>query len=106
MAAMKYKVFFDEDTCRVILWEGLAPGDEAEAVECKNFTPSSAQVEGDWAQGGKVSIEGSCGGKFMPDVSFTFNGVKKLQSDYLSVRPAVSGPAGLKANVYILGRRG
>lgn len=96
------KAIFESDRCKVYLWEGVTPDAPGEPLYCDTFTPRAVQVEGDFT---RAYLDASCGGEWEPVVSAPMDGIAKVDTEALKVRPRIDGAEGMSAKFWITVRR-
>ena len=100
--SVKPQVIYESDRCKVYLWDGVTPGDPGEALSCDTFTPREVQVEGYFM---RAFLDASCGGGWEPVVSMPLDGMARVDTEALKVRPRIEGAEGMKVKFWLVVRR-
>ena len=93
---------FESDRCKMYVWDGVTPDAPGESLTCDIFTPRAVQVEGDFT---RAYLDASCGGAWEPVVSMPMDGIAKVDTEALKVRPRIEGAEGMKAKYFLVVRR-
>lgn len=93
---------FESDRCKVYLWDGVTPDAPGEPLSCDIFTARAVQVEGDFT---RAFLDASCGGEWEAVVSVSMDGIVKVDTEALKVRPRIEGSEGMAAKFYLVSRR-
>lgn len=99
---VKPQAIYESDRCKVHLWDGVTPDDPGESLSCDTFTPREVQVEGNFT---RAFLDASCGGEWEPAVSISLDGISKIHTEALKVRPRIEGAEGMKAKFWLVVRR-
>lgn len=93
---------FESDRCKVYLWDGVTPDKPGAELLCDSFTPRSVQIEGDFT---RAHLDATCGGEWESIVSVPLDGISKVDTEALKVRPRIEGAEGMSAKFYLVVRR-
>jgi hypothetical protein len=104
----------ETENFKVCFWEGVRPNAPGVPVVCDQRIPHSVQVHGEFGAGGSVVIEGSIDGEKWESIdqspgfplNFTIEGLEKVGTCPLWIRPRAEGSSVTKINVYLLMRKG
>jgi hypothetical protein len=75
------------------------PGEE---LLCDTFTARTVQVDGDFT---RAYLDASCGGAWESLCSMPLDGICKVDTEALKVRPRIGGAEGMSAKFYLVVRR-